>query len=140
MKASQPQLFDILCDEFCLQTTYMQFVGIFFLFDEKALAEVQRCANAGDTLSQEEMWIYIVNRGRLYLRLGRIDEAEQLLDQALPRIHLRRRNYRMFARKGLEEIEQWRKTKSSHYQLDWRWVNRYHELDAYDAYWWWAQA
>lgn len=46
----------------------------------------------------------------------------------------------MFAKKGLEEIEQWRKAKGSHYQLDWRWVDRYRELDAYDAYWWWAQA
>ena len=29
---------------------------------------------------------------------------------------------------------------SFHYQLDWRWVERYRELDAYDAYWWWASA
>ncbi len=35
---------------------------------------------------------------------------------------------------------QWRKTKAIHYQLDWRWVDRYRRLDAYDAYWWWAQA
>jgi hypothetical protein len=46
----------------------------------------------------------------------------------------------MFAEDALNEIEQWRKTKSSHYQLDWRWVERYRALDAYDAYWWWAQA
>ena len=140
MKASQPQLFDNLCDEFCLQTAYMQFVGIFFLFDEKALAEVQRCANAGDTLSQEEMWIYIVNRGRLYLRLGRIDEAEQLLDQALPRIQPRRRNYRMFTKNALDEIEQWRKTQSPHHQLDWRWVERYRTLASFDSFWWLASA
>ncbi len=62
------------------------------LFDEKALVEVQRCANMGHTSSQEEVWIYHVNRGRLYLRLGRIAEAEQLLQEALPHIHAKRRN------------------------------------------------
>ncbi|MBV9708204.1 MAG: DUF1704 domain-containing protein, partial [Chloroflexi bacterium] len=47
----------------------------------------------------------------------------------------------MFAENALEEIEQWRRqTTSSQYQLDWRWIERYRELDAFDAYWWWAQA
>ncbi len=47
------------------------------LFDEKALAEVQRLAKTGHTPSQEEAWMYLVNHGRLYLRLGRIEESEQ---------------------------------------------------------------
>jgi len=55
-------------------------------FDEKALAEVERCAEAGHTSSQEEVWIYRVNRGRLYLRLGRVAQAEQLLREALEHI------------------------------------------------------
>jgi hypothetical protein len=111
------------------------------LFDEKALAEIQRCANAGDSLSQEEMWMYRVNRGRLYLRVGRVSEAEQLLQEALPHIHPRRRVYQMFAKEALEEIEQWRlRVTSSRHQLDWRWIEHYRELDAFDAYWWWAQA
>ncbi|MGB8346280.1 MAG: tetratricopeptide repeat protein [Ktedonobacteraceae bacterium] len=74
-------------------------------FDEKAMAEIQRCADDGDMLSQQEIWIYRVNRGRLYLRLGRIDEAEQLLLEAEPRIHDRRSVYRMFAREALAEIK-----------------------------------
>jgi len=78
------------------------------LFDEKAMAEVQRCAQSGDALSQDEVWIYRVNRGRLYLRLGRIDEAEQLLREAEPHIHLRRSVYRLFAKRALKEIEQLR--------------------------------
>lgn len=110
-------------------------------FDEKALTEVQRFADAGHTLSQEEIWIYRVNRGRLSLRLGRIVEAERLLQEALPHIHPRRRLYQVFAEEALEEIRQWRQAAtSSHYQLDWRWVERYRNLDAFDAYWWWAQA
>ncbi len=46
----------------------------------------------------------------------------------------------MFAKDALSEIEQWKKTNASHYQLDWRWVERYRKLCAYDTYWWWAQA
>jgi len=58
-------------------------------FDEKARAEVQRCADTGDTTSQEEMWIYRVNQGCLYLRLGRTDKAEQLLREAVPHIKVK---------------------------------------------------
>jgi transcriptional regulator with XRE-family HTH domain/tetratricopeptide (TPR) repeat protein len=76
------------------------------LFDEKAMTEAEHCAESGDALSQDEVWIYRVNRGRLYLRLGRLDEAEQLLREAEPRIHLRRSAYRLFAKEALAEIEQ----------------------------------
>ncbi len=96
------------------------------LFDEKAVAEIEHYTDSGDALSQEERWIYQVNRGRLYLRLGRVDEAERLLQEALPHIQPDRRIYRMFAREALEEIEQWRRqANSTHHQLDWRWVERY---------------
>lgn len=105
-------------------------------FDEKALAAVQKSANAGHRPSQEEVWIYYVNRGKLYLRLGKIDAAEQLLRESLPHIHPRRSMYRMFAEDALEEIEQWRQTNTSPYQLDWRWVERYRELASYDGHWW----
>ena len=35
------------------------------------------------------------------------------------------------------QIEQ---NQKLYHQLDWRWVDRYRELDGYDAYWWWASA
>jgi tetratricopeptide (TPR) repeat protein len=111
------------------------------LFDEKAFAEVQHLASLGHRPSQEEVWIYQVNRACLYLRIGRIDEAEHLLREALPNIHSRRRVYRMFAENALEEIERWRSRATLPYhQLDWRWIERYRDLDSYDAFWWWAQA
>jgi Domain of unknown function (DUF1704)/AAA domain/Tetratricopeptide repeat len=110
-------------------------------FDEKAFVEIQRWANTGHTLSQEEIWVYYVNRGKLYLRLGRVDEATVLLLEALRHIQPRRRTYRMFAEDALSEIEQWRRqSTTTQYQLDWRWIERFRELDAFDAYWWWAQA
>ena len=86
------------------------------LFDEKALVEVQRCADTGHISSQEEVWIYHVNRGRLYLQLGRVDAAEQLLREALPHIHPRRRMYQLFAKEALAEIDKRRyETKNSSY-------------------------
>ena len=42
----------------------------------------------------------------------------------------------MFAEDALEEIEQWRQTDASRYQLDWRWVERYRKLASYDGHWW----
>jgi len=84
------------------------------LFDEKAMAEVQRCADSGDALSQEEVWVYRVNRGRLYLRLGRIDEAEQLLLEAETLLPPHRSVYRLFARKAIKEIKHQRDQESCH--------------------------
>jgi tetratricopeptide (TPR) repeat protein len=111
------------------------------LFDEKAIAEIQRCIDAGDAGSQEDIGTYHVNRGRLYLRVGRVEEAEYLLRKALPHIHEKRRKYRMFAQDGLNEIERWRQQSvTPQHQLDWRWIERYRELCTYDSYWWltWA--
>jgi len=79
------------------------------VFDEKAFAEAKRCADSGDALSKNELWIYFVNRGRLYLRLGKIDEAEQLLQEAKPYIQSDRNVYRMFAEQALDEIKQQRR-------------------------------
>jgi Domain of unknown function (DUF1704) len=110
------------------------------LYDDKALTEAEKCANAGHITSQEEVWMYLTNRGRLYLRLGKIDEAELLLRKAFPYIHQERKIYRMFAKDALNEIEQWRQTNASHYQLDWQWVERYRELASFDSYWWLAPA
>jgi hypothetical protein len=110
-------------------------------FEKKAMGEVQRCAKAGDALSMREIAIYQVIRGRLYLRLGNIEEAGRLFEGALPQIHPKRRLYRMYAQDGLNEIEQWRQqSPSPQHQLDWRWIERYRELCTYDSYWWltWA--
>jgi tetratricopeptide (TPR) repeat protein len=111
------------------------------LFNEKAQTEIQRLANVGYPHAQAETWMYIANRGRLYLRMGKIDEAEQLLREAIPYISKRRRVYRMFAEEALEEIKQWRqRANTPHHQLDWRWVERYRQLASFDSYWWLASA
>jgi Tetratricopeptide repeat/Domain of unknown function (DUF1704) len=135
---------DTLADAYGEKSQILASLGHFqeaLLFDEKAYAETQRLANAGYSFSKEELWTYQVNRGCLYLRLGRIDEAEQLLREALPHIQPARRMYRMFANNALDEIEQWRlKATTPLYQLDWRWVERYRILASFDSYWWLAPA
>ncbi len=109
--------------------------------DVLAREEVLRLAAAGDTMSLEEQWIYQVNQGRLYLLLGRVDQAERLLREAEPRVHSRRKAYKVLANALLKEIDQWRTaSRTPHYQLDWRWVERYRNLSAYDSYWWLAHA
>jgi tetratricopeptide (TPR) repeat protein len=110
-------------------------------FDEKASKEAERLAEAGHTSAQKEVWVYRISRGCLYLRLGRIDEAEMLLGEALPHIAAHRRMYRMFAKNALEEIEQWKRSViTPQHQLDWRWVERYRTLASFDSYWWLAPA
>jgi len=109
--------------------------------DKLAREEIRRCAEAGDTLSQEEQWIYQANQGRLYVLLGRIDEATRLLQEAEPKIQPRRRIFQNMAHDALLEIKQGRaQSAPAPFQLDWRWVQQYRELSAYDAYWWWAHA
>jgi tetratricopeptide (TPR) repeat protein len=110
-------------------------------FDERAREEIGRSADAGDTRSQADRWIYQVNQARLYLLIGRADEAERLLQELLPIKTQRRRIYQVLAEEALREIESARAASpDGRFQLDWRWVRRYRELSAYDAYWWWAPA
>ena len=110
-------------------------------FDERAREEIGHSADAGDTRSQADRWIYQVLQGRLYLLIGRADEAERLLRETLPIKTQRRRIYKVLAEEALQEINNARAASpDARFQLDWRWVRRYRELSAYDAYWWWAPA
>ena len=108
-------------------------------FDELAREEIGRSADAGDTRSQADRWIYQVNQARLYVLIGRAEEAERLLRETLPIKTQRRRIYKVLAEEALIEIENAKAASpDGRFQLDWHWVRRYRELSAYDAYWWWA--
>jgi len=110
-------------------------------FDELAREEIGCSADAGDTRSQADRWIYKVNQARLYVLIGRADEAEHLLRETLSIQTQRRRIYKLLAEEALQEIENARVASPDvRFQLDWRWVRRYRKLSAYDAYWWWAPA
>jgi len=110
-------------------------------YDTLAVDEVERLASAGETLSQQDRWVYLVNRACLYLQLQRVDVAEQLLREAIPHIAETRRNYSVLADQTLKEIKEWRENAlSSHYQRDWRWIGPLREAISYDAFWWLAHA
>jgi tetratricopeptide (TPR) repeat protein/transcriptional regulator with XRE-family HTH domain len=107
-------------------------------FDEKALSEVQHLADAGDTLSQEEVWIYLVNRGRLYWLMGRAAEAELILRDALRQKSKRRRRYSVLANQILQDIGQ--HPVSTPFQWDKRWADQFRQLVSFNAFWWLAHA
>jgi hypothetical protein len=110
-------------------------------FDELAREEIGRSADAGDTRSEADRWIYQVNQARLYMLIGRADEAEHLLREILPVTTQRRRIYKVLAEEALQEIATAKAASpDGRFQLDWRWVRQYRELSAYDAYWWLAPA
>ncbi len=133
---------DTLADAYGEKSQILARLGKFqeaLVFDEKAYAEVERLASMGYAFARKELPTYQVNRGCLYLRLGKIEEAECLLREAEGRVQPGRRMYQVFAKQALDEIEQWReKGGSAQYQLDWRWVERYRALAAFDSYWWWS--
>ncbi len=122
--------------------------------DTQAMDAICQQAHVGYAPWKDDIWMYRINRGRLYLRLGRIEEAEQLLQEALPHVdpdlYPKRSIYSLFARQALREIDAWRAAVSAstsgrysegenhlpRYQIDWRWVERYRELTSYDSFWW----
>ncbi len=132
---------DTLADAYGEMSQILARLGRFqkaLFYDEKAYDEALRLANAGFYYSQEELRVYQVNRGCLYLRLGRIEEAEQWLRGAFP-LPSRRRIYAMVAEHALDEINHWQEVSvTDHYQLDWRWIDRYRTLASFDSYWWLA--
>jgi len=107
-------------------------------YDELALDHMQRLADSGDTVSGETIWIYRVNRGRLYVKVGRLTEARCLLEEAIEKIPERWEMYRMFARQALDEIKIREGDQVSPSQYDARWIERYRELVAFDSFAWLA--
>jgi tetratricopeptide (TPR) repeat protein len=107
-------------------------------YDQLALDHMQRLADNRDTVSGETVWIYRVNRGRLYVKVGRLTEARRLLEEAIEKIPERWEMYRMFARQALDEIKLREGGQVSPSQCDARWVERYRELVAFDSFAWLA--
>ncbi len=105
-------------------------------FDEIAVEQMQRDAAAsGNSALQSEVWTLLAERGQMYLRVGKLKEAESLFDEASLHIGDSRRSYRVQAEAALGEIRQWREASPSE-QLDWRWSARYRKLVRYDAHQW----
>jgi tetratricopeptide (TPR) repeat protein len=111
-------------------------------YNLEALDEIQRLAATGHAIAREEIPVLEVDRARLLMRVGQLDEAEQLLNEASGRIRESRRAYRMFAREARDEIALCRAAASTlgRIYLDWRWYARYRDAISYDPFGWLAHA
>ncbi len=108
------------------------------LFDQLAVDDIRQAAT-GNSVLQDDMWVYLVERASLYLRVGRRDEAETMFQEAHTHIGDDRRSHRTQAREGLAEIQAWRESSSDGH-LDWRWAARYREIVRYDPFQWLSHA
>jgi len=111
-------------------------------YNQEAREEIQRLAATGHAIAREEIPVLEVDRARLLMCVGQLDEAEQLLNEASGRIRESRRAYRMFAREARDEIAQCRAAASAlgRIYLDWRWYARYRDAISYDPFGWLAHA
>lgn len=109
-----------------------------FHFDQLADDDIRQAA-AANSLLADDMWVYLVERASLYLRVGRIDEAETLFQEAHTHIGDDRRSHRTQAREGLAELQTWRESSPDGH-LDWRWAARYREIVRYDPFQWLSHA
>jgi tetratricopeptide (TPR) repeat protein len=108
-------------------------------YDSLAVEDIRRAAASGNSMLQEEEAVYLIERAHLYLRLGRLEEAEALIRQSKDRLGDDRRSHRDLARRVLTEIGEWR-AASPQGQLDWRWTWPYRKIVRYDPFQWLSQA
>ena len=109
-------------------------------YSEKALQIVQRMIDGGQRSLLPEKGMQLVDRGRLLLLLGRLEEAKLLFEEALPYVEgSSRRSHGVRAREGLQLIER-QERENPERRLDWRWFDRYQELVDYNDIDWLRQA
>lgn len=111
-------------------------------YNQAALEETQKLAAAGYTIAQGDIPVHQIDRARLLVRRLQLDEAERLIEEALPQIRESRRIYRVFAQGIRDEIAQCRAAAATlgHLYLDWRWFARFKDAVAYDVFGWLAHA
>ncbi len=109
-------------------------------YSDRALQIVQKIIDDGDTSSLQEMGMQLIDKGKLLLLLGHLDEAKALFNKGIDLVEGTSRSvYKDHAEEGLGIIETWHKENPRH-QLDWRWYPRYHQLVSYDDIVWLTQA
>ena len=107
---------------------------------DRALQIVQKIIDDGDTSAMQEKGMQLVDKGKLLLLLGHLDEAKTLFKEGIELVEGTSRSvYRDHAEEGLRLIDAWHRENPRH-QLDWRWYPRYHQLVSYDDITWLTQA
>jgi len=110
--------------------------------NEQALEETQQLAASGHATAQGDVYVHLIDRARLLLRVGNLQEAERLVNDALPHIRDSRGVYRDRAQQVLKEIADCRAVARDlgREYLDWRWYARYKEAIAFDVFGWLTHA
>ena len=109
-------------------------------YSDRALQIVQKIIDDGDTSSLQEKGMQLVDKGKLLLLLGRLDDAKAHFIEGILLVRGTSRDvYKDHAEEGLQLIEIWHRENPLH-QLDWRWYPRYHQLVSYDDIIWLTQA
>lgn len=109
-------------------------------YSKRALPIVQQLIDDGDNSVVKQKGMLLIEKGKLLVLLGLLDEAKALfLEGSRLVVGTARDVYKEHAEEGLRQIEIW-ETQNPRHQLDWRWYPRYHELVLYDDIAWLAQA
>ena len=105
-------------------------------YSDRALQIIQKLIDAGQSSTLKEKGMLLINRGKLLLLLGKLDEAQALFTKGISLVEGTSRDVSAAtALEGLRIIGIWKKTNPRH-QLDWRWYPRYHQLASYSDVKW----
>jgi tetratricopeptide (TPR) repeat protein len=106
------------------------------MYNDRALQIIQQLLDAGQNSTLKEKGMLLINRGKLFLLLGKLDEAKALFLEGIPLVGGTSREVSAAtATEGLRTIESWHKANPRR-QLDWRWYPRYHQLASYSDIKW----
>lgn len=106
------------------------------LSSDRALQIVQKLLDSGQYSVLKEKGMLLINKARLLLLLGKLDDASAFFLEGIPLVEgTSREASATTAVEGLRTIESWQKVNTRN-QLDWRWYPRYHQLASYSDVKW----
>ncbi|MGH2480316.1 MAG: hypothetical protein ACRDHW_11730, partial [Ktedonobacteraceae bacterium] len=100
-------------------------------YNDRALQIAQDQVATGSRSAVREKGMFLINRGKLSLLLGQLEQAREVFEQGIPLVEGTLRDESVVvAREGLRAIETWQRENPRH-QLDWRWFPEYQRLSTY---------
>jgi hypothetical protein len=109
-------------------------------YRDLSLQEIEQLFVSKRPSALRERAVLQIDGAYLLLLVGRLDEAQQILEEA--KHHVRETTRKLYYRKaeqGLQMISEWR-VMSPAGQLDWIWFKRYEEIADYDTHFWLSPA
>lgn len=100
-------------------------------YSDRSLQIVQEQIAGGNRSALHEKGMFLINRGKLFLLLGQLEEAGALFKEGIPLVEGTTRDDKVAtAREGLRIIDAWRKNNPRNH-LDWKWFVRFQDLANY---------